>query len=316
MGESDRYGEYKEQKKQKSFLLHDPGNALMNLVIINIVFFLILIFINMGYAVSEKPAGLFGQQVLKWFSFPAQLTSFSWRPWTVFSYMFSDVSVMSILANMIWLWAFGSMMQSASANSKIIPVYLYGGLISAIVFMLANYVIPYLRPGVSNAVMLGANPAVLAVAGAATALMPNRRFFEQLWGGIPVWVLLAIYILIDIAQLPGGNAGYALAHLSAVATGIGFIFLLRKGYDPGTWMHKSYDWFMNLFNPNRKGYDTSLREHVFYETGNRKPFSKSANITQQRVDEILDKINQKGYEFLTEEEKSILKKASEGDDLK
>ena len=36
---------------------------------------------------------------------------------------------------------------------------------------------------------------------------------------------------------------------------------------------------------------------------------------QQRVDEILDKINQRGYHFLTEEEKEILKKAAEKDEL-
>ncbi|MBS1497488.1 MAG: rhomboid family intramembrane serine protease, partial [Bacteroidetes bacterium] len=45
------------------------------------------------------------------------------------------------------------------------------------------------------------------------------------------------------------------------------------------------------------------------------PFTKSTNITQQRIDEILDKINQKGYHFLTDEEKQVLKKASEDDNL-
>jgi len=36
-------------------------------------------------------------------------------------------------------------------------------------------------------------------------------------------------------------------------------------------------------------------------------------VTQQRIDEILDKINQKGYHFLTDEEKELLKRASEED---
>ena len=38
-------------------------------------------------------------------------------------------------------------------------------------------------------------------------------------------------------------------------------------------------------------------------------------VTQNRLDEILDKINQKGYHFLTDEEKSFLKKASEDEGL-
>ena len=35
------------------------------------------------------------------------------------------------------------------------------------------------------------------------------------------------------------------------------------------------------------------------------------NVSQKRIDEILDKINQQGYRFLTDEEKEILKRASE-----
>ncbi|MFZ1527916.1 MAG: rhomboid family intramembrane serine protease [Ferruginibacter sp.] len=316
MGESDRYGEYKQQKEPgRRFLLNDTGNALMNLLIINIVFFLILTFIQMGYAVSDKPLTNFYEQVLQWFSLPASLRSLSERPWTILSYMFSDISIMRLLVNMIWLWGFGSIMQSVSANDKIIPVYIYGAVVAGIVFIITNYAVPYLRPGIPGCSLLGANAAVMAVAGAATALAPQHRFFEQLWGGIPIWVLLAIFILIDIAGLPTYNAAHVLAHLSAVGSGIGFVYLLRRGTDAGAWMHKFYHWFMNLFNPNSRGHDTSLKEHVFYETGSRKPFSKSPNITQRRVDEILDKINQKGYQSLTEEEKSILKKAADDNEL-
>ena len=90
------------------------------------------------------------------------------------------------------------------------------------------------------------------------------------------------------------------------------LLLLRKGKDGSVWMNRLYDWFINLFNPDKKS-KTSVKEKVFYNTGNRTPYSKQAIVTQQRVDEILDKINQKGFEFLTEEEKKILKKASEED---
>jgi len=51
---------------------------------------------------------------------------------------------------------------------------------------------------------------------------------------------------------------------------------------------------------------------MFYKK-TRQPYKKTPNITQQRIDEILDKINQKGYRFLTDEEKELLKRASEED---
>jgi len=78
-------------------------------------------------------------------------------------------------------------------------------------------------------------------------------------------------------------------------------------------MNKLYDWFINLFNPNKKSNKQPTKERVFYNTGNRNPYSKKSIITQQRVDEILDKINQRGYQFLTDEEKQILKKAADED---
>jgi hypothetical protein len=43
------------------------------------------------------------------------------------------------------------------------------------------------------------------------------------------------------------------------------------------------------------------------------PFKKANIITQQRIDEILDKISQKGYHSLTEDEKEMLKRASQED---
>ena len=80
-------------------------------------------------------------------------------------------------------------------------------------------------------------------------------------------------------------------------------------------MNNFYHWFMNLFNPNKRGHTTHLKDKVFYKTGHRKPFTKTPHITQQRVDDILDKINQKGYHFLTDEEKEVLRKAAEDKDL-
>ena len=54
------------------------------------------------------------------------------------------------------------------------------------------------------------------------------------------------------------------------------------------------------------------KEKHFYRA-DKKPFEKVSNVTQQKLDAILDKINQEGYELLTEEEKAFLKRASKED---
>jgi hypothetical protein len=151
----------------------------------------------------------------------------------------------------------------------------------------------------------------MAVAVATTTLVPNYRFLRNIGGGIPIWVLTLVYILVDFAGIGTHHAAFNLAHLAGGFAGFLFIYLLRKDKDPSLWMNNLYDWFINLFNPNKKEF--SPKEKMFYKNEGRTPYKKSANLTQQRVDEILDKINQKGYHFLTDEEKNILKRAAEED---
>jgi membrane associated rhomboid family serine protease len=311
MGETDRYPEYRRPKNRLT--LGADGNALVALFTINVIFFLLLITIQVVYFFFQSSQGSFFAQVVPFFQMPAQLTQLSERPWTILTFMFSHTGVIHILSNMIWLWAFGFILQELTGNKKLIPIYIYGGLAGAVAFILANYLIPQLRPSISNASLLGANASTMAVAVATTMLAPNYRFFKNLNGGIPIWVLTLVYVLIDFAGVASLGAGFSLAHISGGLAGFVFVFLLRKEIDGSIWMNNLYDWFMNLFNPNKKNDAASTKTKVFYNSGNRKPFHKTSHVTQQRVDEILDKINQKGYHFLTEDEKSILKRAAEED---
>ena len=309
MGESDRYPEYKLPKKR--FTLGNDGNALVALFTLNVIFFLLLITIKVVYFFFQANEAAFISQILPYFEMPAQLTKLSERPWTLLSYMFTHIGVMQVLSNMLWLWAFGYILQELTGNKKIIPIYIYGGLAGELAFSLANYLIPPLRPFIGNASLMGGNAATMAVAVATTFLAPQHRFFRNLNGGIPIWVLTLVYVLIDIAGVASLSAAYSLSHLFGGLAGFIFIYLLRYNIDGSLWMNNFYDWFINLYNPNKPTAKNRIKETVFYNASGRKPFNKTSNITQQRVDEVLDKINQEGFQFLTAEEKDILKRAAE-----
>jgi membrane associated rhomboid family serine protease len=288
----------------------------MALFAINVIFFLILMTIQVGYFFYQQTATQYDEQVVQWFALPVGLQKWSERPWTILTYMFSDTgaNIFRLFSNMLWLWAFGYILQEMTGNDKIIPIYIYGGVFGGLVFMLAGNFFPVLQPQTSANGLLGANAATMAVAMATTTLSPGYRFFPQLRGGIPIWVIMTIYILVDFAGVASINAAYSLSHLAGAAAGFGFVLFLKKGYDGSAWMNRVYHWFMNLFSPAKVPGKKVIRDKIFYETGDRKPYSKKSIITQQRVDEILDKINSKGYHFLTDEEKQILKKAAEEDE--
>src|ERR1700744_662852 len=105
MGESDRYSDYRRQRKRR-FTLGEDGNAVVGLFTINVIFFLVLLVIQVTYFFFQKSQVEFDAQVLQYFELPAQLTKLSERPWAVLTYMFSHVAVMQVLSNMLWLWAF------------------------------------------------------------------------------------------------------------------------------------------------------------------------------------------------------------------
>lgn len=309
MGESDRYQEYKIKRPQ--FTLGQSGNALMWLFVFNVIFYLVLLTIKTGLSVNEQSQNVFHAQVVAWFQLPAGLSKLGERPWTILSYMFSDVGLFRAISNMLWLWAFGSILQNLTGNRKLIPVYLYGGLAGALFFILASNLIPASKTSIDTAGLLGANASIMAVAVTATMISPDYRFFRHIRRGIPLWVLTIIYIVIDLAGVASQDPAKAIAHIGGGAAGLSFVLLLRRQIDGSNWMNNLFNWVIDLFNPDKKKKSHSVKEKVFYNTGSRKPFSKTANITEQRVDEILDKINQKGYQYLTEEEKTILKRASE-----
>ena len=308
MGESERYIDY--NKRKISF--GDDGNSLIMLICINAVLFVSLWFIEIVGLLMDQPKGYFDQNILPWFLYPGKLSVLAERPWTLLTYMFTHVSLIHVITSMLWLWVFGSIFQTITGNRKLIPVYIYGGVAGAIAFSLAINLVPALKANILFTTAYGANAATMAVAVATTALAPDYRFFRMLNGGIPLWILTLLYVAIDFAGISQGNGAFHISHLAGGLTGFFFVFSLRKGSDWSLWMNRFYDYIMNLFNPNKpKVSKARIKEKVFYKTGNQKPFVKTTNITQKRIDEILDKINIQGYHLLTDEEKNILKRAGE-----
>lgn len=306
MGEADRYREYKSQPVKK-FTLGQTDNHVALLLIINIVCFLLLMFVQVVINFSTNSNDGFEQKVLPWIGAPASFSEWIYKPWTIITYFFSDYGyqVFRLVGNMIWLWVFGNILQEMSCNDKIIPAYVYGGFMGALFFMVAGTL--WNGAAMSGGYLLGANTAVVGVAMAATTLSPGYRIFKPLAGGFPLWVLMALFMLINLAGASFNNL-FSIAQLGACIAGFAYIYFIRRGYDAGGWIQ----WLVNKIVGTSVGNGhRSLRQKVFYKTERQQPYSKSPIVTQQRVDEILDKINKKGFSALSEEEKKILKSASE-----
>jgi len=306
------------QNRRNPILLGQDNNALTWLIIINAVVFVGINFIKIIYFLSyDTPMEAlqnFHLQILDWFSLPANTDKLINRPWTILSYMFSHDSVWQLIGTLLWLWAFGYILQDLTGNTKLIPVYLYGGVAGALFFVLASNFIPQNNEAVTAAApLLGGGAAVMAIAIAATTFAPKYRIFPMINGGIPLWALTLLFVAIDYATIATQSTSYALAHLGGAAMGFLFVTQMQRGNAWSLWMINFMNWLNDLFNPEKKYGKKPISQQKHYKTSSRKPFEKTPRVTQQKLDEILDKINLEGYNSLSQEEKDFLKKASQED---
>ena len=304
---------YRDNPVIKKGSIWNDNNALMMLIILNGLVFVILYFIKSVYSLSRIPDEIFLKNIYAWFTIPAKWEKFFTRPWSLLTAPFTQINFIMLLSSIFWLWAFGRIFQDLTGNRKIVPLYLYGSLTGAVIFLLVNAFFPHLQTGHETSVFCGAAAGLASISIATTILAPQYRFFPMIAGGIPLWVITLIFILIDFTSVSNDPALLS-AHISAGLMGFAFANALVKGQDWSEWMNRFYEWITNLFNPAVKPRPRKMvKQEVFYNTKGKKPYTKTTNLTQQKVDEILDKINQKGYDRLTEEEKDLLRRASEED---
>ena len=296
-------------------ILGQDGNSLVMMMAILALVFCIFKFLYIAYYLSGYSFDSYYRNIFDWFILPAEVDKLAARPWTILTYMFMHDGVFHLLGNVLWLWAFGYILQDLAGNNKLVPLFLYGGFAGALLFILCNNLFPGLASKIDGRTLQGASAGVMAIAIATTTLAPDYRVFPLLNGGIPLWVITIIFVIIDFASIPTQNGGGHIAHLGGAAIGFLFVLQLRKGNDWSAWLNRFFSWCSNLFNPDKKEWKKTARKDNYYNTHGTQPYKKVPNVTQKRIDEILDKINQQGYRFLTDEEKEILKRASEDEHL-
>lgn len=289
--------------------LFNTSNPLVMLIVINVVIFILLNFIKSIYTFSMLSEASFYDNIYNWSAMPADLSKLLHRPWTILTMQFTEIRVFSIISHLFWLWVFGDIIQDLIGVDKITPMYIYCGLAAALAFVFASNI--FFKEQVDLIFYSGTPSIILGLAVAAATISPSYRFFPMVGGGIPLWIISIVYFLLYISSI-GADKVYFIPALFSALMGFVFVRLLQQGNDIGAWMNSVVYRITNIFTPGKSASKT-LRDTSFYNSRGRKPFEKKSNVNQQKIDAILDKISQHGYDKLSEEEKKILKKASKED---
>jgi len=273
-----------------------------------------LMILNIGIFMFRTIAGIIGfllnnpeisAKTLNLFSVPSSLRSFLTRPWTIITYMFTHKDIWHILFNMLWLYWFGKIFLEYLDQKKLVAVYLLGGIIGAIVYILSFNIFPAFVDLVDVSVAIGASASVMAVVVAIAAYVPDYTISLFLLGRIKIkYMALGIFILTSIMDF-SVNSGGKLAHMGGALLGYLYTVNLRRGHDMGKGINKIIDFFATLFKPRKKVKVTYKKPTDDYEYNKRKAEH------QAKINSILDKISKGGYDSLTKEEKDLLFKESQ-----
>ncbi|MCO5171687.1 MAG: rhomboid family intramembrane serine protease [Planctomycetes bacterium] len=243
----------------------------------------------------------------------------SGRVWTLVTYAFSHREPWHLFWNMLFLYWFGGDLEAVWGKRNLWAIYLVGAVGGAAAQVAFNLHQGTARP------MLGASASVMAIVVATTLMFPTRRL--MIWGVIPtpMWVLAALYLLVDVfglaREMTGAfsRVGHA-GHLGGAVAGALFQVLdlrpFRRGQPAprGRQSAGPLTWLATAWRRRRLRVLPPLpREERAVEPAPVDPAHDARRVdpaVEARVDELLRKINAEGLQSLTNEEKAFLERAS------
>ena len=266
------------------------ANIVEKFITINLVVFIAVFLLNtLGFLFQTN------NSLINWFILPATFEEFITKPWTIITYGFVHVEFLHILMNLISLYYVGNLFINYFTPKQFISFYILGTLFGGLVFMLSYNVFPAFASDVSNSVLLGASAGVSAIFIGIATYTPNHQFKIPLIGFIKLWHLAIIWIILDVIQIPAGNAGGHLAHIGGAIFGYLYVKQARKN-NISIWS-KITAFFASKKKPLKTVYKSK-----------KKNSKREANTTykQQKINVILDKISKSGYDTLSKDEKDFL----------
>jgi membrane associated rhomboid family serine protease len=227
-------------------------------------------------------------------------------PWQLVTYMFMHGGLGHLFFNMLALWMFGMQLEHTWGSQKFLLFYLLCGIGAGVANLFIAPLLGQAGPTV------GASGAVFGVLLAFGILFPDQPIYIYFLLPIKAKYFVAAYIGLELfTGVTGTSDGIAhIAHLGGAA--VGFIFILvDKGLIPG----RSALNVLSRFGRRKPRVapwrnESSIQDARFTDIRTGRPDDDEPEVTQEVIDEILDKISRDGYQSLSEREKRLLNEAS------
>lgn len=277
------------------------------LVIINVSVFIFHIFFLNIYTIGSVPLAKYF--IDYFYLHPAGSDSFYFWQLITYQFIHDTSSIFHIFFNLFALWMFGVELEHQWGGTKFLIFYLLAGIGAGLTQL---YISPlFSTPGLT----IGASGSVYGVLIAFGLSYPNRPIFMFPFF-IPIPAKFFVLLYAGLALLLGITSDGNIAHFAHLGGALTGYILFKYGDKWGI-----YSFFMKLFNKRQVYVDEDYHQRIYNmkrqeartkqtNTSDRRSqsgfFVDNEEVTQEKINQILDKISQSGYEHLTEKEKKIL----------
>ncbi len=254
--------------------------------------FVLLGFVEMIFSLTDDGTAFFTKYLEQPLYLPTAIQDFIYQPWSLFTYGFIDQGFWMLFSNMVWLWIFGSMIEDLTGINRVFPLFWVGTIVGGIVYLTLNTFLDL--PSFNYGGTIG---GVAAVAAGAITYKPKYPIYYLFGKPVPLYAFgIIFFVLTIIFRL---NNWPALIFFASGAA-VGYMY-----------NNVLYSFFQNLGDGMAKLRAYFSSNDNFIKTQSGRTFGGYVERNNLELNAILDKINTKGLNSLSEQEKNYLKKYGE-----
>lgn len=283
--------------REKLFYRFQQFNVAEKLIIFNVIFFVLPLLINTFLFLFKIPIDSY----TVWFELSSSFSDLVFKPWTLITYSFLHSGFFHLFFNMyIFLFTSRLFLNLFKSNS-LINIYFLGVVFGGLLFLFSYNFFPAFEN--SKPYMIGSSAGVMSLLIFMSTYSPNLEVRLIIFNIKLLYIGIA-FMMLDVIQIPYGNAGGHIAHLGGALLGFIYANNLKKGIDIGLPVERTISKLFNLFQLNKS------KMNVAFKNKSKKKFSgpndDNSKKHQKKIDEILDKISSSGYDSLSKKEKDYL----------
>ena len=275
------------------------GTMTNRLVIVNVLVFIFIVFLEAIFRLLKMDQAIIENFCSLIFTLDTNIHEFIFKPWGIFTSIFSHFDFWHLLFNMVFLYFSGTYFERLFGANKLLLTYLFGGLVGGIFEIGAESLFPLLQN--TQQLVVGASGSFMALITALAFYSPNTKV--NLFGinHIKIYYIALFFLVKDLIGIGSDDHIAHFAHLGGATFGILSIRNIQSNKNILNRLQKIIEDLKLTFKGKKKTKNTE-----FSKVKTDEEYNYERKLKQEKTDLILDKIAKSGYESLSKSEKDFL----------